>query len=539
MQEITRITLETDMDLVLVHKRTMKLGELAGLSLAAQTTFATAVSEVARHVIEYGYNAALVLGIRADIKDPEKFLIAKVFDRNVNLTEKINENLVYARKLVDQFTLDRTDKGVEITLEFKIPGSHKIISSRIEQWISAFSVEQPLSPYDEIKRKNKQLHELAEKLKDSETQYREVTNALPLMIFSLNDEGEILYSNSWLQSFTGYDAHQLNENKWKPILREEEFSIAWEFWWQHVAERKPFKREMELRNQHTGEFIWHLVSLTPVMSETANISYWTGSMVDIHAHKVMEQTLRDNKELQETKLLLEEKVKELNRSNQELEQFAYAASHDLQEPLRKIVFYSDYLNKHYAEQTDERGKLYFGNMMSASQRMTQLIHDLLNFSRIYRENLHLVKTDLNIIASEAMNDLDLAIKAKHARVEVISLPVLSVYPMQMRQLFQNLLSNAIKFSDEQRSPVVKVYAKENAEQQIQLIFEDNGVGFEEKYLDKMFSLFQRLHSREKYAGTGIGLAMCKKIVDLHNGSITASSQPGIGAKFIVTLPPVA
>ncbi|TWW00401.1 PAS domain-containing protein [Chitinophaga pinensis] len=195
------------------------------------------MSEVARHVIEYGYNAVLLLGIRADIKDPEKFLIARVLDRNINLTEKINENLVYAKRLVDQFTLDRTDKGIEITMEFKIPGVQRIISSRIEQWISAFSVEQPISPYDEIKRKNKQLQELAEKLKESETQYREVTNALPLIIFSINDDGEILYANSWLKTFTGFDANALNENKWKPVLREEDFVINWEQWWYHVAEK--------------------------------------------------------------------------------------------------------------------------------------------------------------------------------------------------------------------------------------------------------------------------------------------------------------
>lgn len=538
MQEITRITLETDMDLVLVHKRTMKLGELAGLTLASQTTFATAVSEVSRHVIEYGYNAVLVLGIKADIKDPEKFLVAKVLDRNLNLTEKIHENLVYARRLVDRFALERADKGIEITLEYKIPGVQKISSSRIEQWITAFSIELPVSPYDEIKRKNKQLQELAEKLKESEMQYREVTNALPLMIFTLNEEGELIYANSWLKLFTGYEIQELNESKWRSVIREEIFTIAWEYWWQHQTLNRPIRRELELKNQATQEYIWHLLSLSPMVNENGKTIYWIGSLVDIHAQKVMEETLRDNKELQETKQLLEEKVKELNRSNQELEQFAYAASHDLQEPLRKIVYYGDYLNARYAEQIDERGKLYFSNMMGASQRMTQLIHDLLNFSRIYRENLHLVKTDMNLLAAEAMNDLDLAIKTKRAQIEVSPLPVLPVYPMQMRQLFHNLLSNAIKFSDERRVPLVKVYA-EKGDKAIQLIFEDNGVGFEEKYLDKMFSLFQRLHSREKYAGTGIGLAMCKKIADLHNGSITACSKPGNGAKFILTLPLVA
>lgn len=538
MQEITRITLETDMDLVLVHKRIMKLGELAGLSLASQTTFATAVSEVSRHVIEYGYNAVLILAIRSDIKEPEQYLVAQVLDGNPNLTEKINENLVYARRLVDRFSLEREDKGIEIMLEYRIPGIQKINNGRIRQWISSFNVELPVSPYDEIKRKNKQLQELAEKLKESETQYREVTNALPLMIFSLNDDGQVLYANSWMKSFTGYDISELNKSKWRLVVREEIFASAWAHWYLHRTANKPLKREIELKNYATQEYIWHLLSLAPMMNENGDTLYWIGSLVDIHAQKVMEQTLRDNKELQETKLLLEEKIKELNRSNQELEQFAYAASHDLQEPLRKIVYYSDYLSRYYTELIDDRGKLFLGNMIGASQRMTQLIHDLLNFSRIYRESLHLVKTDLNVLAAEAMNDLDVAIKAKCARIDVAPLPVLSVYPMQMRQLFHNILSNALKFSDEQRLPEVKVYATMR-DTQIQLIFEDNGVGFEEKYLDKMFSLFQRLHSREKYAGTGIGLAICKKIADLHNGSITASSIPGRGAKFILTLPLVA
>jgi len=538
MQEITRITLETDMDLVLVHKRIMKLGELAGLSLASQTTFATAVSEVSRHVIEYGYNAVLILAIRSDIKEPEQYLVAQVLDGNPDLTEKINENLVYARRLVDRFSLEREDKGIEIMLEYRIPGIQKINNGRIRQWISAFRVELPLSPYDEIKRKNKQLLELAEKLKESETQYKEVTNALPLMIFSLNDEGQVLYANSWMKSFTGYNISELNESRWRMVVREEIFASAWEHWYLHRTANKPLKKEIELKSYATQEYIWHLLSLAPMINENGETMYWIGSLVDIHAQKVMEQALRDNKELQETKLLLEEKIKELNRSNQELEQFAYAASHDLQEPLRKIVYYSDYLSRYYAELIDDRGKFFLANMIGASQRMTQLIHDLLNFSRIYRESLHLVKTDMNVLAAEAMNDLDVAIKAKCARIDVAPLPVLSVYPMQMRQLFHNILSNALKFSDEQRLPEVKVYATVK-DTQIELIFEDNGVGFDEKYLDKMFSLFQRLHSREKYAGTGIGLAMCKKIADLHNGSITASSSPGKGAKFILTLPLVA
>jgi PAS domain S-box-containing protein len=535
MQEITRLSLDNDMDLVLVHKRTMKLGELAGLSLALQTTFATAVSEVARNVIEYGNGASLVLGIIADLKEPEKFLVAKIKDRNKNLTDRINEGLIYAKRLVDSFNIEVSDQGIEMLMYFKIPGVQKIISSRIEQWIISFNVEPPVSPYDEIKRKNKQLQELAEKLRESETQYKELTNSLPMIIFSMREDGELLYTNSWLEEFTGESLLQLNLNKWANIIPPEDLTARWELWYHNVAENKPHSQEIRLRSAHSGEYTWHQLSAFPLADENGRTLYWTGFIVNIHARKLMEQTLKDNQELNDVKLQMEDKVRELKRSNLELEQFAYAASHDLQEPLRKIVFYSDYLYKHYAEQIDERGQMYFTNMVGASQRMTQLINDLLNFSRIYHDNLHLEVTDLNLIAAEAVSDLEVGINAKQVIVEIASLPVMQVYPIQMRQLFQNLLSNAIKFSDDQRTPHVKIYAV-NGGKDVQLIFEDNGVGFNEKYLDKMFSLFQRLHSREKYQGTGIGLAMCKKIADLHNGTISAKSEPGNGARFIVTLP---
>lgn len=535
MQEITRISLENDMDLVLVHKRTMKLGELAGLSLATQTTFATAVSEVARNVIEYGHNAVLMLGVSADTKEPERLLVARIKDHNRNLTDRINEGLVYARRLVDRFSLDITETGIEIQLKLKIPDQRRISFGKIEQWIINFNVETPISPYEEIKRKNRQLQELAEKLRESETQYRELTNSLPMIIFSVGDDGDLLYANSWLHEFTGKHIQELNETKWVDVIPAEDNAAAWETWWQHVSESKPLTREIRLRQAHTGEYIWHQLSVFPLQDENGKTLYWTGFLVDIHARKMMEQAMQDNMDLQEMKRQLEDKVQELNRSNLELEQFAYAASHDLQEPLRKIVFYADYLHKYYAQHIDERGKLYFNNMVSASQRMTLLIHDLLNFSRIYRDNLQLEKTDMNQLAADALNDLEVVIKAKQAHVEICPLPTMQVYPMQMRQLFQNLLSNAVKFSDEQRPPKIRIYATLQ-DKQVQLFFEDNGIGFQERYLDKMFSLFQRLHSREKYAGTGIGLAMCKKIADMHNGTISAISQPGNGATFIVTLP---
>lgn len=234
----------------------------------------------------------------------------------------------------------------------------------------------------------------------------------------------------------------------------------------------------------------------------------------------------------------------LQQSNEALQEFAYIASHDLQEPLRKILTFGDRLKEKYSHCLDDQGRDYLSRMHSAADRMNTLISDLLKYSRVTTKGQPFVSVDLTQIAREVLSDLEVSLQEAGARVELADLPTVEADPTQMRQLFQNLLSNAIKFHPPDEAPLVKIQASPPADQVTnlgcedvcQITVSDKGIGFDEKYLSRIFQIFQRLHGRTQFDGTGIGLATCRKIVDRHGGSITAQSVPGEGATFIVTLP---
>jgi signal transduction histidine kinase len=238
--------------------------------------------------------------------------------------------------------------------------------------------------------------------------------------------------------------------------------------------------------------------------------------------------------------------RELARSNRELEDFASVASHDLQEPLRKITAFGDRLAG-YAEALDEKGSDYLARMRAAAARMQTLIEDLLAYSRVTTRARPFAPVDLSAVVREVLGDLELRIEKSAADVEVGELPTVHADPLQMRQLFQNLLANALKFQRPGEAPAIRLSAEVfdgggqgsdggPAPALCRLTVEDNGIGFDEKYLDRLFKPFQRLHGQSAYEGTGIGLAICSKIAARHGGSITAASRPGQGARFVVTLP---
>jgi len=259
---------------------------------------------------------------------------------------------------------------------------------------------------------------------------------------------------------------------------------------------------------------------------------------------VMFKDVTERKRNEET---LARKAAELARSNAELEQFAYVASHDLQEPLRKIQAFGDRL-KAKCEAVDlKEGRDYLDRMQSASARMQTLINDLLTFSRVISTTEPFVPVNLTALTKEVLADLEVRIEQTKAKVEVGALPTIDADPLQMRQLLQNLVGNALKFQPPNAQPLIEIQAKAipspfaggeepTAGETCELTIKDNGIGFEEKYLDKIFAMFQRLHGRSEYEGTGVGLAVCRRIVDRHGGTINARSEPGQGATFIVTLP---
>ncbi|GHO98248.1 hypothetical protein KSF_082960 [Reticulibacter mediterranei] len=231
---------------------------------------------------------------------------------------------------------------------------------------------------------------------------------------------------------------------------------------------------------------------------------------------------------------------ELQRSNQELQDFAYVASHDLQEPLRKIQAFGNLLEEEYGEQLGE-GKSYLDRMRNSAGRMRVLIEDLLTFSRVTTKAQPFAPVDLNVIVRDVIDDLSSRLQMTQGDIEIVGdLPTIEADPRQMYQMLQNLLNNALKFHQPGQPPHVRMHTElqepPDTPKQYVLFIEDNGIGFDEKYLDRIFTVFQRLHGRGSYEGTGIGLAVVRKIVERHGGTITASSTPGKGSTFIVTLP---
>lgn len=264
--------------------------------------------------------------------------------------------------------------------------------------------------------------------------------------------------------------------------------------------------------------------------------------------RLYDEIERANQELEEkvesrTKTLVQY-ADELERSNRELETFAFVASHDLQEPLRKIRAFGDRLIKKFGPQLGEQGADYVKRMHSASERMSVLIDDLLSFSRVTTRKKPFEPVDLNELMQATLDDLQYAIDDSGAKITVDPLPEIVGDASQIGQVFINLLSNSLKFRQKDVQPEITVRCEVGAEHAVEgderewvcLRFADNGIGFDPQYADRVFSIFQRLHGQDQYKGTGIGLALCRKIIERHGGSIEASSEPGKGAVFTIKLP---
>ncbi len=271
------------------------------------------------------------------------------------------------------------------------------------------------------------------------------------------------------------------------------------------------------------------------------------------------ETINHRRELEHHNMVLESRVEdrtvelkvyseELARSNRELEDFAFVASHDLQEPLRKIRAFGNRLSTGYQDVLDERGQDFLARMLNAAERMSMLISDLLAFSRVTTRGKDFTDTNLAEIVSAVLDDLEIPIEETKAGISIDALPTMKADPSQMNQLFLNLFSNALKFRLPDISPQITlqcVKVDEDESQHLHLLsgldwvkltLQDNGIGFEQTFAEKIFAPFQRLHGRSEYKGTGIGLAVCRRIVERHNGVINAYSEPGKGARFEIYLP---
>ncbi len=275
--------------------------------------------------------------------------------------------------------------------------------------------------------------------------------------------------------------------------------------------------------------------------------------------KILKEVNRDlQREIEERKLVqekiillnkqLSENNNQLKTTNEELDRFAFVASHDLQEPLRKIRIFSDIILGLPAIENDGEMQTYLKKIMRSSERMQQLISDLLKFSRQTNDDFGFEETDFNLIINDVISDLDFEIQQKKAQIFTDRLPVVWGIPTQIRQLFQNIISNSLKFCKPSVPPEIYIETMEitpadtveihdrNPEKYYQIRIRDNGIGFDQKYADDIFMVFKRLHSYHEFEGTGIGLSICKKIVEKHRGNIDVKSRVNEGATFVITLP---
>ena len=271
-----------------------------------------------------------------------------------------------------------------------------------------------------------------------------------------------------------------------------------------------------------GTVVWGSTTKMPWRDPDGQIIGTFGLTRDVTATKEAEARLRKEHE-------------ELTRSNAELEQFAYVASHDLQEPLRAVASCVQLLKKRYEGRLDARADEFILHAVEGTKRMQALINDLLAYSRVGTHQQPFEPVDCSEIVEEALANLTVAVQESGATVTRDPLPTVMADPTHLTQVFQNLIGNALKFRAEDRKPLIHLTAK-NAAGQWTFAVRDNGIGIEPQYFERIFRVFQRLHTRERYPGTGIGLAICKKIVDRHGGRIWIESQPGQGSTFYFTLP---
>ncbi len=293
-----------------------------------------------------------------------------------------------------------------------------------------------------------------------------------------------------------------------------------------ILERSSFKNIEKNIRTSSGRYLTLLISGSLVVSDD-----------EVQSIVFIGKDITDLKRAEEK---LKEYTEELLRKNKELQDFAYIASHDLQEPLRKIRAFGERLVRKYKEQLDEQGQDYLKRMMNASERMQQLISGLLMYSRVTTKVQPFQRVDLNRIVNEVLSDLEIKIKEVKGTVNVARLHEIDADPLQMRQLFQNLIANALKFHKEDTCPIVEIESdiiSDNSGREIcKISVKDNGIGFDPGHSERIFGVFERLHGRSDYEGTGIGLAICKKIVERHGGTIKATAQENKGAEFIIRLP---
>ncbi|MFC5407788.1 PAS domain-containing protein [Larkinella bovis] len=379
-------------------------------------------------------------------------------------------------------------------------------------------------------------------LEESRERFRLLADFMPQFVWAAEPTGKLNYFNQSVFRYSGLSSDAVQDNIWLQITHPDERQANLDAWLFCIKTGQDFVFQHRFR-RYDGEYRWQLSRAVPMKDSQGVIQWWIGTSTDIDDQKKMADELE--RMVQQRTQELHESNQELIKINQELEQFAYIASHDLQEPLRKIQSFSELLRLNLSDA--QSAELYLEKISTSAQRMAELIKSVLNYSRLSQTIESFVETDLNQVLADVESDFELLIAQKRAVIQRMVLPIIEGIPTHLNQLFANLIGNSLKFSAE--APLITITAETvsgdsippgsglpSGRPYVHLKIADNGIGFEQAYAERVFTIFQRLNHRKAYAGTGIGLALCRKIVENHGGLIRAESEPNKGATFHVFLP---
>jgi PAS domain S-box-containing protein len=385
----------------------------------------------------------------------------------------------------------------------------------------------------------------AESLRESEARFRQLADTLPQIVWTATPSGDVDYLNARWYAFAGV-GRDASRRDWLALLADAERETTRREWYAALGSGKAFEVECQLIDRRSERHLWHLLHVKPLCDGDGRVIRWIGSLTDIDDRKRTEvelQALNDELEtrvqkrtadLQRSNASLQLAIAERERSNRDLERFAYIASHDLQEPLRAVSSHVGLLARRYHGHLDAKAESYIAYACDGAARMQALINDILTFSRIRPDSSSHDDVDLETLLGEALDSLTVAIREADATITHDPMPRVHGCRSLLRQLLQNLLSNAVKFRGD-APPRIHVSARSDGHDHF-ISVRDNGIGVEPQHRERIFEIFQRLHGRNKYEGTGLGLAICRRVVEQHGGRIWIEPSPGCGATFIFALP---
>ncbi len=434
---------------------------------------------------------------------------------------------------------------IEYTIVHPFTGKDRIVRAKGKAWFNEEEI---------CYRFNGTLQDITaqaiahKKVEENEKLFRTMAETIPEIAWVASPDGPYSFYNKRFYEYTGMSIEQSKKDwKWKSIVHPDMFEMRNKTWERCLQTGEDFYFESLLKRNIDQTYRWHISQAAAVQNEKGEIILWVGTSTDIHEQKLFLQELE--RQVQErTKALIESNI-HLQHSNENLRQFASIASHDLQEPLRKIQTFTILLEQRYKNDIPAEAKVLIEKIKSSSKRMSVLIRDVLNFSRITQSEHAFINTDLNEILNNVLKDFEVLIQEKKVIISKGNLPAVEAIAVQINQLLYNLLSNSIKFFNNNIQPIITITSKKLLSKEVkkypdldpslsyyEIIFEDNGIGFDQQFAEDIFLIFHRLNDHQQYSGTGIGLALCKRIVDNHHGRIFAVGKENKGATFHIILP---